>query len=186
MNLCWICLFASLSNAQFAFRVEDTDVASIYMDIQAMWEDWAAAGSQVLESASTQGLTDAWAQLASIYGATYVPALYNDAMARNAASALAKEQSTTVWDPNAGDHALYSFSERGISISSAYSGGTYKPHPTAALTTLVTASTESMHPLQTTTAPSSSASSACTRCQFEIYSVLIVAAMLNFALFIHM
>ncbi|KAJ2395092.1 hypothetical protein GGI23_004434, partial [Coemansia sp. RSA 2559] len=71
MTLRWICLFASLSNAQFAFRAENTDVASIYMDIQAMWEDWAAAGNQVLGSASAQGLTEAWSQLASIYGATY-------------------------------------------------------------------------------------------------------------------
>ncbi|KAJ1895205.1 hypothetical protein LPJ81_005012, partial [Coemansia sp. IMI 209127] len=95
MNLSWMCLFACLCNAQFAFRVEDTDFTSIYEDIQAMWDDWAAAGNQVLESASAQGLTDAWSLLASIYGATGIPALYNDAMARNAASALAKEQSTT-------------------------------------------------------------------------------------------
>ncbi|KAJ2214138.1 hypothetical protein EV179_003277 [Coemansia sp. RSA 487] len=125
---------AATAQEQEQTAKQDTDVTNIYRDIQAMWVDWAAAGNQVLESASADGLTDAWSQLASIYGATSMPALYNDAMARNAATALAQAQKhgpATIWDPDAGDHAQYSFAVRDISMAS---GGNDESHPATATT----------------------------------------------------
>ncbi|KAJ2548476.1 hypothetical protein EV175_004817 [Coemansia sp. RSA 1933] len=148
MNPYLTIIFACLCNAQFAFRLEDTDATSLYMDLQAMWADWAAAGNQVLESASAEGLTDAWSLLASIYGATSIPALYNDAMARNAASALAGAQSTTVWDPDAGDHAQYSFAVRSISTNNEFGSADETPTAPAATAFVTSAITVSGHDLK--------------------------------------
>ncbi|KAI9501190.1 hypothetical protein GGI25_000583 [Coemansia spiralis] len=102
--------------AQFAFKVQNTDASDIYQDIQAMWGDWAAAGNQVLASAKADGYTGAWSELTEIYGGTSLPALYNDGMARNAATVLAQVKQTTVWDKNAGDHNGYTFQVRDISM----------------------------------------------------------------------
>ncbi|KAJ2460210.1 hypothetical protein GGI02_005786, partial [Coemansia sp. RSA 2322] len=98
-----------MASAQFAFTVDNTDVDAIYADIQAMWPDWVAAGNKMLSSAQND-YPDAWTQLAGFYGTSVLPALFNNALARTAANALATAHAeTTVWDRNAGDHAQYTF-----------------------------------------------------------------------------
>ncbi|KAJ2360116.1 hypothetical protein IW150_007594, partial [Coemansia sp. RSA 2607] len=85
--------------AQFAFTVDDTQVDDIYADIQAIWDDWANAGNQALESALTN-YPDAWTQLTTIYGTDSVPTQFDPGLARVAANALAGVQQTTIWDVN--------------------------------------------------------------------------------------
>ncbi|KAJ2850071.1 hypothetical protein IWW36_002176 [Coemansia brasiliensis] len=112
--LTYVAFLTSIS-AQFAFDVENTDKEAIYNDIEALWENWAAIGNQVLESAREK-YPDAYNQLTSIYGTTSLPSDFDARAALNAAGILARSTDMTVWDQNAGDHAKYTFSVKDVEV----------------------------------------------------------------------
>ncbi|KAJ2828550.1 hypothetical protein IWW50_001329 [Coemansia erecta] len=101
------------ATAQFAFDVENKEQSEIYNDIKALWSNWAAIGNQVLARAKA-GYPDAYAQLTSVYGATSLPAGFDQEMALHAAGVLAQSAQLTVWDKDAGDHAAYSFEVKDV------------------------------------------------------------------------
>ncbi|KAJ2632433.1 hypothetical protein H4R22_001245 [Coemansia sp. RSA 1290] len=107
--------FLTSTAAQFAFDVENTDKDAIYNDIEALWDNWAVIGNQVLESAREK-YPDAYSQLTSIYGTTSLPSDFDARAAQNAAEILARTTATTVWDKNAGDHARYTFSVKDVEV----------------------------------------------------------------------
>ncbi|KAJ2451297.1 hypothetical protein EV183_003706 [Coemansia sp. RSA 2336] len=134
--------FLTSAAAQFAFDVENTNKEAIYNDIEALWDNWAAIGNQVLESAREK-YPDAYNQLTSIYGTTSLPSDFDARAAQNAADILARNTATTVWDQNAGDHAQYTFSVKDVEVGVETTADAATSEPTEAVESSSTDTEES-------------------------------------------